>query len=156
MSVTVTVGNETFEYPSNAQSPGWGAVATETIQKIAEVLNSLSGPDDILQTTFSIANNQVAFANVTGLGFDNTTVRSATVTYSAYRVTGSNELAESGTIQVVYKNNDDSWELSREFVGDAGLIFSITDGGLFTYKSSSVSGSGYSGVLKFFASTTPQ
>lgn len=156
MSVTITVGNETFEYPSNGQSPGYGQAATETIQAIADAVASLSGPDDILLTSFTIANNQTSFTNILGLGFDTSTVRAANITYSVYRTTNSNNAAETGTIQVVYNSAAASWEINREFAGDAGITFQITAGGLLQYKSSNISGSSYSGVIKFLAKTLPQ
>lgn len=156
MAVLITVDNETFEYPTAADSPGWGEEATATIVKIAEVLNSLKSADDILLTSFTVANNQAVATNVNGLAFNNSTVRGAFIDYTVYRVTGTNEAAECGRIEIIYKNVANSWELNRTFAGDAQTIFTITSGGQLQYTSSNLSGSGYTGVMKFKAVTFPQ
>lgn len=156
MSVTITIDNETFEYPSSGQSPNWAESATDTIVKIAEVLNSLKNMDDILTTTATIANNQSSLLNINGLIFDNSRVRCAQIYYCIYRVTNSSELAESGTIDIVYKNNANSWEVNRSFAGNSEVVFSVLPSGQIQYTSSSVSGTGYSGVIKFSAKTLPQ
>lgn len=156
MAVTITIDNETFEYPESGDSPGWGEESTQTIVKIAEVLNTLKNINDILTTTASVTNNQVSATNVNGLIFNNSEVRAAQIFYSIYRVTNTNELAESGTIDIVYKNNANSWELNRTFVGDAAVTFSVLPSGQVQYQSSSVSGTGYIGTIKFQAKTLPQ
>lgn len=154
MAVTITIDNETFEYPSTGQSPNWAEAATSTMEKVAEVLNSLKNVNDILTTTATIANN--SSGNVNGLLFDNSEVRSAQIQYSVYRVTASNEVAEAGTMDIVYLNNANSWTVNRTYTGDAGMTFAVTAGGQVTFTSSNLAGASYSGTMKFKAITLPQ
>lgn len=157
MSKTLVVNGTSFEYPTPGEPKGWGEDATLWSEEVTDLLSDLKGPNDILQTTFSVANNQVSVANVIGLAFDSASVRSAKIQYSLYRVTNSNELAETGEIYLIYKNNANTWTLSRQFFGDdAGVTFSITSGGQVQYTSTNVAGTSYSGELTFRAQTLNQ
>jgi hypothetical protein len=156
MATSLTIDNETFQYPEAGDSPGWGSEATDWAKKVTELLNNLQASDDITQSAFSIANNVSSFTNITGLAFSTATVRAATIEYSLYRTTSLNELAETGIIQVVYKNTAASWELIRNFVGDSGVDFEITNTGQLRYKSTNVAGASYSGTLKFRGKTLTQ
>jgi hypothetical protein len=152
----LTVNNTTYPYPDANDPPGWGEPATGWAEEVTSVLDSLLASDDILQTSFTIANNQTSSANINGLAFSTSTVRSFIVKYSIYRVTATNELAESGTIYGVYKNNANTWEINVQSVGSGGVYFSITSAGQFQYTSTNVSGASYSGTMKFKAETLSQ
>ncbi len=154
MAVTITIDNETFEFPTSGQSPNWAEPVTDTIVKIAEVLNSLKNINDILTTTATIANNTSGVVN--GLVFDNSEVRSAQIQYSVYRVTDSNEVGEAGTIDMIYLNDANAWTVTRTFTGDAGMTFSVAASGQVSYTSTNISGSSYVGTMKFSGKTLPQ
>lgn len=156
MSRELIIGNDPFQYPDPGDPPGWGEDASDWASAVTEAIESVLGPDDILQTTFNIANNTASSTNVNGLIFNNSTVRSAFIEYSLYRVTNTNEVAETGSIEIVYKNNANDWELVREFGGDAGVSFSVTPSGQFQYMSTNVTGTGYVGVMKFRAQALGQ
>jgi len=94
MSTNLTVNNNTYAYPSAGDEPGWGEAATGWATEVTEVLNNLQGTDDIPETTFTVADNQTSAADVVGLVFSPTTVRSAVVDYSIYR-TNSDTFATS-------------------------------------------------------------
>ena len=85
MSTNLTVNNNTYAYPSAGDEPGWGEAATGWATEVTEVLNNLQGTDDIPETSFTIADNQDPAADVVGLVFSPTTVRSAVIDYSIYR-----------------------------------------------------------------------
>lgn len=156
MSIPLVVNNKTFAYPSTGQDPGWGEDATRWAREVTRVLASLNGTNDILQTSFTIANNTSSATDINGLLFNTSQVRAATINYSLYRNTtggGATELAESGVIQIVYKTVAATWELAQQSVGNAGVIFSITSGGQFQYTSSNMTGSSYTGKMVFTAST---
>lgn len=160
MATNLTVNNNVYAYPEPGDEPGWGADATGWAEEVTTVLTSLQGADDIPETTFNIANNQSSLATVTGLDFNPATVRSAVIDYSIYRTTNSTELAEKGTLELVYKNGGtvtEKWSIGRVFFGDdAGVEFSMTDAGQMEYTSTNVSGTGYVGEMKFEARCTLQ
>lgn len=156
MSIPLVVNNTTFNYPEPGEDSGWGEDATGFAVEVAEVLGSLLSTGDILLSTFNVANNVSVFTDVNGLAFTAGLVRSVNVQYSIYRIsTGSpSGNAEQGTLSIVYDNNagaGNKWLLSQTAVGDAGIIFDITDLGQFQYKSSDIGAPGYNGVLKFKA-----
>lgn len=156
----LVVNNNTFAYPVAGDEPGWGEAATGWAVEVTDALQALEGTDDILQTTFNIANNVSSVSEVVGLIFNSAQVRSAIVEYSVYRKTDSNELAETGTLHLVYKNGgtiNSKWAIGRVFFGDdAGILFTMTDAGQVQYTSTNVSGTNYSGTMHFSAKVTLQ
>jgi hypothetical protein len=106
---------------------------------------------DIEHTSFSGANNQSSFANITGLAFDNTLVRAARVLMSI-SVVATSSLYEEVEISVINKNGD--FAISTEGMGDNSLVkFNITSAGQIQYTSSNYSGFS-SLTIKFRALTT--
>ncbi len=156
MAVSLVVNNKTFEYPDVGEEPGWGEDATAWAEEVTSVLETLFGTNDIPNTSFTITNNQSSATNLTGLLFNTAAVRAATIEYAIYRTTNSNELAESGEIYIVYKNTAATWELTQTKNDNAGVNLSITNTGQFQYTSSNVSGTSYSGSIRFRAKTIIQ
>lgn len=156
MSLPLVVNNKTFQYPDVGEEPGWGEDASAWAEEVTAVLESLFGANDIPTTAFTIANNQVSPANIAGLLFNTAAVRSATIEYAIYRTTNSNELVESGEIYILYRNAGATWEMTQMKNSNAGVSLTITNTGQFQYTSSNVSGSSYSGSIKFRAKTLIQ
>ena len=87
---------------------------------------------DIAETNFSIANNQSAATNVTGLAFANATVRSFEAQVSVF-INATTPLYEMFTVRGIQKAA--SWDLSYTSLGDSsGVVFSITTAGQIQYK----------------------
>jgi hypothetical protein len=153
MSKTLIVNNTPYEYPTAGDEPGWGSDATNWAEAVTEVLSDLLGPNDLLETAFNVANNQLVASPVTGLVLNAASVRAAEISYSIYRQTSTNSLVESGKINVAYNNaspNPNKWEINQgNIVGDAGVIFTIDNAGQIQYTSTNVSGSLYTGTMKF-------
>jgi hypothetical protein len=106
---------------------------------------------DINETSFSVANNQAAAANVTGLAFAAGTVRGFNVLATVF-IDATSDLFEE--FQLVGINKSGSFNMSVESVGDtSGIVFSITSAGQIQYTSSNYTGFA-SGVIKFRAITT--
>jgi hypothetical protein len=102
---------------------------------------------------FSLANNQVAAANVTGLLLDKTKTRAATIPFLLHRQTDTPlEYDVVGVITLYYKPVADSWNISVEFkAGDAddvGIVFSVTSAGQIQYTSTNLAGANYSGYIR--------
>lgn len=162
MSVTLTVNNTPYEYPASGDEPGWGEAATGWAQEVTDVLNSILTSDDILQTTFTVANNISVATNVTGLSFNIASARAAFVEYSIYRKSDSTTsgTAESGVMHLIYDTSAASgsrWTLVVSGIaGNAGVTFTITDAGQIQYKSTDIGATNYNGVMKFTARTLQQ
>jgi len=160
MPVNIVVNNIPISYPSPGDEPGWGESGTQFAVEVAEVLNSLVNANDILETTFSVANNITTFTNVAGLSFSTGQVRSAEIIYSIYRTSTLNPfgIVESGSMNVVYDGNapvNEKWKFAVGNVAGpgAGVTFTITDAGQVQYKSTDIGAAGYSGEMRFRAKT---
>lgn len=162
MAVDLTVNNTTHAFPEPGDSPGWGDAVTGWAEDVTVVLDTLLGSNDIALTSANLLNNQASAINVAGLSFNTGAVRAATVVYSIYRISSTNPSgkAESGEIRLVYDNaasSGNKWSLTQgNIVGNAGVIFTITDAGQVQYTSTDIGSTSYSGAMKFRAATLPQ
>lgn len=106
------------------------------------------------ETSFTIANNQSSAANVTGLAFAPVSIGGFTVEYRIYRnttSTGATELSEYGTLMGTYSPVAGTWELTQNNVGNAGVTFTITNGGQVQYTSTDITGTPDASTMKFKA-----
>lgn len=156
MSKVLIVNNTSFDYPEAGDPKGWGEEATAWASEVTAVIGDLKGPNDIIQTSFTIANNTLIASDVVGLTFDAATVRMADISYSVYRVTDSAEINESGTISIQYYSNSGTWDIGQDYIGDASTVFSITNAGQVQYTSSNLAGLNYEGTITFRAKTLDQ
>lgn len=159
MSVPLVVNGTLFNFPTSGEDPNWAEENSGWAEEVTDVLGTLLAPGDILETTFSIANNISVAANINGLIFDSGTNRSAFISYSIYRTSTDNPAghAESGSIQVVYDDDapvNEKWSMVQDKNGNAGVVISVTDAGQFQYMSTDIGTAGYSGVVEFKANTT--
>lgn len=157
--VQITIAGTVYQYPDVGESPNWGREATTVIQALAEALNTLFSPGDILSTKYNIDNNVSVAQPVNGLLFDSNITRAATIPYAIYRVSTDEPTgnAEEGSLFIVYDDNasaGNKWVMSRTtLVGSSGVIFDITDLGQVTYESTDIGVIGYSGSVTFSAKT---
>lgn len=140
------------DIPANFSASNYTATSSDIAGHLEGIDNSLSSqPGDIAHTSFSLANNQSTFTNVTGISFANGTVRSAEIQYSIY-IDATSSLYESGKIMAVQRGAD--WVISQSLNGDNSLVlFNINSSGQLQYKSGNYSGYN-SGTLKIRAITT--
>lgn len=125
----------------------------EALQALETEIETLpvGSAGDISETSFSMANNQVAAANVTGLAFASGVVRSFTALVSV-EIDATADLYEQFTLNGINKGG--SFDMSVYAVGDnSGVTFSITSAGQVQYTSGDVPGF-VSGAIKFRAITT--
>lgn len=151
MARSITISGTTYSLPDQGDPGPWGDDLSDLIEALAEVANTFSGTGDILNTTFTVANNQSSAANVAGLSFDTGTVRSAIVTYSVYRSTTLSEKGEAGFLLLTYMSTAANWVITRYSNDDSGLVFTVTDGGQVQYTSDNMSGASYTGTMRFSA-----
>lgn len=158
MPKVLIINNTPFNYPTAGDEPGWGGAATGWAEEVTKVLNNVVGPDDILETSFGIANAQSISVDVTGLIFNAGSVRSAVVSYAIYRLSDSTPSgsAETGQMHLIYDNND-GWNLGiGGVIGNSGVTFSITPAGQIQYQSTDIGSINYNGIIKFAAKALQQ
>lgn len=126
------------------------ATSLKSITKGNFLGGAIASPGDISDTEFSIANNQVAAADITGFNFANAESRS----FSAHvdvRIDATTDLFEVFQIKGIQKATD--WEISLTSDGDnSQVIFSITSAGQLQYTSGNIAGF-VSGSINFRAIT---
>lgn len=156
MSVTLTVDGSDYEFPTQGANPPWGEDVQAWASAITAALNNLSPGGDILARSATIANNQSSAADVSGLNFDVSTVRGATILYSVYRTSSTitTPKSETGMLQVDYDGTN--WNIMRESSQDTGVIFTITAGGVVQYTSTDVGATSYSGIMSYRAFANSQ
>lgn len=155
MSKSLTIGSCTFQYPESGTKPGWGEEATDWAVAVSNKLNTLSGTNDINITSVCIC----ASASCATIGsggdafkFPTSAVRSFTATYNVARTDACCVVTvEAGTMFGVW--NGSSWDFSYNFVGCAGMCFSIASCGHVQYSSDACKGSG---TIQFFARSVCQ
>lgn len=92
------------------------------------------------KNTFAMTNNQSAAADITGLSFDGTKVRSALFMISLFRNGSGTNKSVSGTVSVDFDGTN--WNMSAGgFSNEVGLVLSINSSGQVQYTLDSNSGS---------------
>lgn len=101
------------------------------------------------EQTFTIANNQVAAADVTGLVFVKTSYSYVVINYSIVRsVVGSRKFT-GGTITLYHDGTNWSYELGPEVGNGSGVVLSATTAGQVQYTSTNLAGASYAGQMKY-------
>lgn len=149
MSDQVNLKNTIYLIPANLEEPNWGESLTSYLKAIAEAINSISGPSDLIESSFTIDNNISSPTDVTGFFFDSTTVRSFAVRGNITRQHGASTFEYEEFTLVGLFEDAAGWKLQREGLDDAGVDFTITSAGQVQYTSTNLAGSPYSGILKY-------
>lgn len=103
----------------------------------------------------TISNNVAAPQSLSSLLFNGASIRSVTINYSVYRSTDTNEVAENGTLRLIYKTTANTWLINQVYNGEAsGVVFTVTSAGQIQYTSDLITGTSYVGVLKYSYTTT--
>jgi len=148
MAITLTINNTPFEFPEQGEQSPWGQPVTDWATEVTNVLNSLAGPSDILETSAIISNNISSPTAISGFFFDPGTVRSFTATCSVYRSVTGSEMSEEINLVGLFTGGS-GWLLQQDGIGNAGISLTITTGGQVNYTSTNFAGANYGGLLKF-------
>jgi|SRR5690606_24463687 len=143
------VNNVTFNYPDPGTEPGWGDDATGWAEAVTDALESLAPAGTLNEAQSAIDNNQVN-EEVNGLIFSSLLTKTATVLYRVERDTDDiNALVEQGYLYILYDNG--TWLMSREISTGtpAGVQFDINGLGQVIYTSTNLTGSNYTGFIRF-------
>ena len=165
MTKTVNLGNSSYQIPLVGDQ-NYGEDLSTYLEALADQINAVKGPLDILESDFSFNNNQLASANITGLNFPSASVASFEVDYLIKRVSASYTITERGKLYGF--QGSAGWDISRADVsndvtntnfpssnGDIGVEFTITSGGQVQYTSNTFTGQ-ISGLITFKARTLQQ
>ncbi len=107
----------------------------------------------MVETTFTIANNQGAAADVTGLVYSSASTHGAYINYILRRRTDSAEKVATGKLTVRYFKDAATWDIHNEAESslDLGVTFSITAAGQVQYTSDNLAGASYFGQLRWYS-----
>ena len=141
------------DVPSRVNGPPIEASWFNALRTAGIALESFLG-SVIGLTTFTIANNQAAAADVTGLLFNGTSVKMAIIDYRIRRNTtggGATERVQGGSMVALYAAAAGTWSLTPgpQSGDDAGVTFTITAGGQVQYVSDSQTGTADESILKY-------
>lgn len=151
MPKILTIGTQEFDFPLENESGNYGESITDWASAVTDALETVQQRNDIPSSTASILNNRTIATSVTGFLFDTSEVISINSEFIVTRTTTvpAVTLVESGFIQGNFTGT--AWNISVVSQGDAGIDFDITAGGQITYTSSNMTGTNYSGEVRFKA-----
>ncbi len=144
---------------SNADT---GMVDASWWNTIRTALIAYFGSGGVDETQFTIADNQTAYANITGLFFDHSVTRALDLAYTIYRDDGTVSRREIGVLHAMYKAREGTWYYERESWGDDvlgnGTVANpliLSAAGQVQYKSDTFAAGTirYKGVITFVKET---
>ena len=157
----ITIKGTPITIPASGSSPNWSPAIIEAFQAIADAVNSFTGTFDVAPQTIAIdPYNPGINIDIDNLIFPPADVRAATIFYTIYRKTDNSgppdgvELAETGTLEMVYNNSRPStqkWEVGRMGEGDANVTFTVTDLGQIRITTETLPGINHTGILSYRA-----
>lgn len=153
--IDVHIADATAAHASSAVSydtTGTEIAATNVQDAITEIDGRIkSSASDLEEASFSLANNQVIAANITGFEFSSARSFHALV---SVEVTATAPVFAEYEIKGIQKETN--WHISITELGDnTGIEFDITSGGQVTYTGPDYAGF-VSGTIKFRAITTSE
>lgn len=152
ISVTITIAGTIIDFPESGTSPDWAPAVVEFAQAVESALSSLVGTYDVTQQTFALDSyNPGTSIDIPNLSFPTSTVRAAQIKYAVYRATTTANGAESGNILVVYNTALGTWEIERDYVGNASITFAISTTGQMSFSTTTLAGSSHTGTLTYEA-----
>ena len=141
------------DIPTRSNGPAITATWFNAIRTAGVLLEGFLGTVTGL-TSFTLANNQAAAADVTSLLFNSTDVKMAIIDYRIRRRTtggGADERVQGGSMVALYKQTAATWSLTPgpQSGDDAGVEFSITNAGQVQYVTDNQSGTPDESILKY-------
>lgn len=136
MSKKLTVGGEVFEYPTTGDY-NWGEESTEWAEAVTEIINTLSGPEDISVTEATLSNNSSGV--VSGLSFNAGLVQQISVQLVCTRTFTDATPTRTEAFILNGSFNGSVFSISSESCGDeCDIVFDIDNTGQITYAAANV------------------
>jgi len=157
----ITIKGTTIDLPTSGSSPNWAPAIIESIEALADAVNSVAATYDVPPQAQNIdANNSATNVDLNNLSFPSSDVRAATVYYTVYRKTDNSgppdgqELTEAGTLEINFNDSNpvtQKWEMVRLFQGEGQVSFSITDLGQIQFSTTALTGINHTGIISYRA-----
>ena len=160
---TIIIKGTAIDLPTSGSDPNWAPAIIESIEALADAVNSVTATYDVPPQVQNIdANNSSTNIDINNLSFPSADVRAATVYYTVYRKTdpsgppNGQELTEAGTLEINYNASNPSFEKCetvRTFQGDAQITFLTTDLGQIQFSTvlQPLTGINHTGIISFRA-----
>jgi len=140
MSFNIQIGNKIIPMPDNNESPGYGEGLVEFYKAVEDALASVQGPQDITQTTATLANN--SSGNVNGFLFDTAEVKYIFAEFTITRTFSDATPVQSESGQMFGNYDGTDFVISVQTVegsgGDPQVELDISNTGQVTYVSADV------------------
>lgn len=154
MSETLLFGSTPVDIPVSGDPENWAPAVTEALEAISQTLATVAGAFDVPSQSIAIDSSNPGIPNtdIPPLNFPTTQVRAVNISYAVFRSTDSTTVYETGSMIAVYSPANPigmSWELSRDYVGDAKITFNVTDTGQFQFTATAIAGTGHTGRITF-------
>ena len=151
MSRKLVVNGTVFEYPTTG-GYNWGEESSDWAAEVTEVLNTLSGPEDIQTSEATLSNG--GSGNVTGLSFNASLVQQISIKAVVTRTFTDATPTRTEAFDMTGAYNGSSFVLGYDSVSvesqDSGVSFDINSSGQVTYVANSVANTD-SLIVKFNA-----
>lgn len=154
MSTPINIQGTIVNIPTSGDSPNWAPAITLAFQLIANALQAFVGPFDVSPQVYVMVSNVNTNANLPNLAFPTSEVRGAFIRYSAFRMTTTDTVSETGNIIVTYNPDGpigQKWEISRDYDGDAQITFNVTDVGQIQFSTTLLPGASHTGAITYVA-----
>lgn len=150
MSQTLIVNNNTYNCPTDGDSPGWGEQVSGWMKDVTNVLTTLTA--GFISDSINILQDESSsWLEINNLFFLNGVYRGAEITYYVDRLYNTTqEVVEFGKILVVYNTREAKWYMSQgPKVGDAKIQFRIQPSGQMEYWVHTLGGTIDGGKMQF-------
>ena len=158
---TITVKGPVIDLPTSGSDPNWAPAIIESIEALADAVNSVAATYDVPPQAQNIdANNSSTNVDLNNLSFPSADVRAVTIYYTVYRKTDPSgppdgqELTEAGTLELNYNASNPStekWETVRTFQGESQITFLTTDLGQVQFSTTALTGINHTGIVSYRA-----
>lgn len=149
----IVITGTPIAFPNTSQSPDWSPAVIQFAELTADALSSVVGTFDVVPQRFIIDTvpNSTPTA-ITNLAFSTANVRGAFIQYSVYRNTTSVTVSETGNLMIVYNPTNsigEKWEMTRDYVGESDVTFTIDDTGQVNITLTALSGTTHNGFISY-------
>lgn len=154
MSVPIQIQGNIINFPSSGQDPNWSEGVIAFAQAVEAALATLVGPFDVPPQVFVLTSNANSNVSLPNLSFPSSDVKGAIIEYAVVRTTTTANVTETGSLIINFNTNNpvtNKWEISRDYIGDADITFSVTDSGQIQFSTTVISGVDHVGTITYRA-----
>jgi hypothetical protein len=148
----ITIAGQVIAFPDTGNSPIWSDALVQFAQAVELALSGVTGLYDVQPQVYSMVNEVNNDVDIPNLQFPTSEVRSANIRYAVVRVDTGAFAYEGGNLLIDYNGDAGIWEISRDYVGDGKITFSISNTGQVRFSTTALGGTGtHTGSISFAA-----